>query len=169
MRTFVCTSISCANDSVLQCFYSLNCTFWLILVKMRLPFGSSCFGLVVPGWELDGFPSHTTIPISWTLSCWRMRTGIETLMPHSGFSSVVSFLHMRFREGVILWRFFLPCSMKLLREASWCMQAYCYQYPQWPFWVGCDRSCMGSCSLCCHLPGVWDWIMTWIWPQIQIF
>ncbi len=169
MLTFVCTSISCAYDSVLQCLYSLNCSFLFILVKMRLPFGSSCFGLEVPGWELDGFPSYTTISISWTLSCWRMRTGIETLMPRSCFSSVVSFLHMRFREGVILWRFFLPCSMKLLREGSWCMQAYCYQYPQWPFWVGCDRSCMGSCSVCCHLPGVWDWIMTWSRPQIQVF
>jgi hypothetical protein len=100
MLTFVCTSISCAYDSVLQCLYSLNCSFLFILVKMRLPFGCSCFGLVVPGWELDGFPSYTTISISWTLSCWRMRTGIETLMPHSCFSSVVSFLHMRFREGV---------------------------------------------------------------------
>lgn len=38
MLTSICTSISCAYDSVLQCFYSLNCSFLFILVKMRLPF-----------------------------------------------------------------------------------------------------------------------------------
>ncbi len=33
------------------------------------------------------------------------------------------------------------------------VQVHCDQHSKWSFGVGCDWSCMGSCSICCYFSG----------------
>jgi hypothetical protein len=54
------------------------------------------------------------------------------------------------------------CLMFYCCVITWNIQEDCCQHSLWPFCSGCQGSCMGTCTICCHFSGIlsFSWHIT---------